>query len=71
MKKRTKIILAVLALLIIAGIIATVANKGKNEVINFQTTQVEPGDISTTITCQDRRCGHPGVGYRQAAVCGL
>lgn len=50
MKKRTKIILAVLALLIIAGIIATVANKGKNEVINFQTTQVEPGDISTTIT---------------------
>ncbi len=50
MKKRTKIILAVLALLIIAGIIATVANKGKNEGINFQTTQVEPGDISTTIT---------------------
>ena len=50
MKKRTKIILAVLALLIIAGIITTVANKGKNEVINFQTTQVEPGDISTTIT---------------------
>lgn len=50
MKKRTKIILAVLALLIIAGIIAMVANKGKNEVINFQTTQVEPGDISTTIT---------------------
>ena len=50
MKKRTKFILAVLALLIIAGIIATVANKGKNEVINFQTTQVEPGDISTTIT---------------------
>ena len=50
MKKKTKIILAVLALLIIAGIIATVANKGKNEVINFQTTQVEPGDISTTIT---------------------
>ena len=50
MKKRTKIILAMLALLIIAGIIATVANKGKNEVINFQTTQVEPGDISTTIT---------------------
>ena len=50
MKKRTKIILALLALLIVAGIIATVANKAKNEVINFQTTQVEPGDISTTIT---------------------
>ena len=50
MKKRTKIILALLALLIVACIIATVANKGKNEVINFQTTQVEPGDISTTIT---------------------
>ena len=50
MKKRTKIILALLALLIIAGIITTVAKKGKNEVINFQTTQVEPGDISTTIT---------------------
>ena len=50
MKKRTKIILALLALLIVAGIIATVANKGKNEVINFQTAQVEPGEISTTIT---------------------
>lgn len=50
MKKRTKIILALLALLVIAGIIAMIANKGKNEVINFQTTQVEPGDISTTIT---------------------
>ena len=50
MKKRTKIILALLALLIVAGIIATVVNKGKNEVINFQTAQVEPGEISTTIT---------------------
>ena len=50
MKKRTKIILALLVLLIVAGIIATVANKGKNEVINFQTAQVEPGEISTTIT---------------------
>lgn len=50
MKKKTKIILALLALLIVAGIIATVANKGKNEVINFQTAQVEPGEISTTIT---------------------
>ena len=50
MKKRTKIILTVLALLIIAGIIAKVANKSKNDVISFQTTQVEPGDISTTIT---------------------
>ena len=50
MKKKTKIILALLVLLIVAGIIATVANKGKNEVINFQTAQVEPGEISTTIT---------------------
>ncbi len=50
MKKRTKIILTVLALLIIAGIIAKVANKSKNDVISFQTTQLEPGDISTTIT---------------------
>ena len=50
MKKRTKIILVLLALLIVAGIIATVVNKGKNEVINFQTAQVEPGEISTTIT---------------------
>lgn len=50
MKKKTKIILAVLALLLIAGIIAMVTNKGDNEVINFQTTQVEPGDIATTIT---------------------
>ena len=50
MKKKTKIILALLALLLIAGIIAMVANKGDNEVINFQTAQVEPGEIATTIT---------------------
>lgn len=50
MKKKTKIILAVIALLLIVGIIAIVANKGDNEVISFQTTQVEPGDIATTIT---------------------
>ena len=50
MKKRTKIILALVALLLIAGIIAMMAKKGQNEVISFQTTQVEPGDISTTIT---------------------
>ena len=50
MKKKTKIILSLVALLLIAGIIAMVAKKGKNEVINFQTTQVEPGEISTTIT---------------------
>lgn len=50
MKKKTKIILAVIALLLIAGIIAMVANKGDNEVITFQTTQVESGDIATTIT---------------------
>ena len=50
MKKRTKIILAVLALLIVAGIIAKVANRGDKQAITFQTTQVEPGDISTTIT---------------------
>ena len=35
MKKRTKIIVTVLALLIIAGIIAKVANKSKNDVISF------------------------------------
>ena len=50
MKKRTKIILALLALLLIAGIIAMVSKKGKNEVITFETCQVEPGEISTTIT---------------------
>ena len=50
MKKKKKIILALVALLLIAGIIAMVAKKGHNEVINFQTTQVEPGEISTTIT---------------------
>ena len=50
MKKKTKIILSLVALLLIAGIIAMVAKKGKNEVINFQTTQVKPGEISTTIT---------------------
>ena len=50
MKKRTKIILALLALLLIAGIIAMVSKKSQNEVITFQTCQVEPGEISTTIT---------------------
>ena len=50
MKKRTKIILGVVALLLIAGIIAMASRKGHNEVITFQTAQVEPGDISTTIT---------------------
>lgn len=50
MKKRTKIILSLLALLLIAGIIAMVSKKGKNEVITFETCQVEPGEISTTIT---------------------
>ena len=50
MKKTKKIILTLVALLLIAGIIATVARKGHNEVINFETTQVEPGEISTTIT---------------------
>ncbi len=50
MKKRTKIILAVLALLLIAGIITMVSRKGQDEVITFETCQVEPGEISTTIT---------------------
>jgi len=50
MKKRRKIILGVVALLLIAGIIAMVSRKGHNEVITFQTAQVEPGDISTAIT---------------------
>jgi len=50
MKKRNKIILAVLALLLVAGIIATLANKGNNETINLQTTQVEPGEIAINIT---------------------
>ena len=50
MKKRTKIILALLALLLIAGIIAMVGKKGSDEVINFQTALVEPGEIATNIT---------------------
>jgi len=50
MRKRTKIILALLALLLIAGIIAMVGKKGSDEVINFQTALVEPGEIATNIT---------------------
>jgi len=50
MKKSKKIILGLVALLLVAGIIAMVTRKGHDEVINFQTAQVEPGDIKTTIT---------------------
>ena len=50
MKKRTKIILALVGLLLVAGIVAIVNKKGGNEQINFQTTQIEPGDIATNIT---------------------
>ena len=50
MKKRKKIILALVGLLLVAGIIAIATKKGGNEQITFQTTQVEPGDIATNIT---------------------
>ena len=50
MKKGKKIILALVGLLLVAGIIAIVNKKGGNEQISFQTTQVEPGDIATKIT---------------------
>ncbi len=50
MKKSKKIILALVGLLLAAGIIAVVSKKDGNEQIIFQTTQVEPGDIATNIT---------------------
>ena len=50
MKKRKKIILALVGLLLVAGIIAFATKKGGNEQITLQTTQVEPGDIATNIT---------------------
>jgi len=50
MKKRKKIILALVGLLLVAGIIAIATKKGGNEQITLQTTQVEPGDIATNIT---------------------
>jgi HlyD family secretion protein len=50
MKKGKKIILALVGLLLVAGIIAIVNKKGGNEQISFQTAQVEPGDIATKIT---------------------
>ena len=50
MKKRKKIILALVGLLLVAGIIAFATKKGGNEQITLQTTQVESGDIATNIT---------------------
>lgn len=50
MKKGKKIILALVGLLLVAGIIAIVNKKGGNEQISFQTTQIESGDIATNIT---------------------
>ena len=50
MKKRKKIILALVGLLLIAGIIAMMTRKSSSEQINFQTTQIEPGDM-TAPTC--------------------
>ena len=50
MKKRKKIILTLVGLLLIAGIIAMMTRKSSSEQINFQTTQIEPGDITANIT---------------------
>ena len=50
MKKRKKIILALVGLLLIAGVIAMMTRKSSSEQINFQTTQIEPGDITANIT---------------------
>ncbi len=50
MKKRKRIIWAVVGLLVIAGVIALVSRKGGEEKISFQTTEVAPGDIATNIT---------------------
>ena len=50
MKKRKKIIWAVVGLLIVAGVIAMMSRKGSEENISFQTTEVAPGDIATNIT---------------------
>ena len=50
MKKRKKIIWAVVGLLIVAGVIAMMSRKGGEEKISFQTTEVAPGDIATNIT---------------------
>ena len=49
MKKKWIIILAVLGLLVVGGIVM-MNKKGANEKITFQTTKVEPGEISTNIT---------------------
>ena len=49
MKKKWIIILAILGLLVV-GAIVMMSRKGGNENITFQTTQVEPGEISTNIT---------------------
>ncbi|MBQ3364349.1 MAG: efflux RND transporter periplasmic adaptor subunit [Muribaculaceae bacterium] len=50
MKKGKIIILSLVGLLLLAGIIAFVSKKGGGEQINFQTTEVGPGDIASNIT---------------------
>ena len=50
MTKRKKIILALVGLLLVAGIIAMLSKKGGAEQISFQTTEVGSGDIATNIT---------------------
>ena len=50
MKKKKIIIWSVVGLLAVAGIIGIMSKKGGNEQINFQTTEVGPGDIATNIT---------------------
>ena len=47
MTKRKKIILALVGLLLVAGIIAMLSRKGGAEQISFQTTEVGSGDIAT------------------------
>ena len=50
MKKKKIIIWSLVGLLLVAGIIAFTSKNGGNEQINFQTTEVGPGDIATNIT---------------------
>ena len=49
MKKKKIIILVLIALLLAVGVAFIFGKKGENQ-ISFQTAQVEPGSISTTIT---------------------
>lgn len=50
MKKKTIIIISVIAIIAVGGLLVSYVMKEKDKTIDFQTATVEPGNISTTVT---------------------